>query len=233
MKRARLMVANQAPGGVTRGTFAAAGLLVACLLGGPLGCLMSRPGFEAGSDVPPDGSDAATLRPGLVISVSVLVAGKIEISEPAKRISDNGTIMLPLLGTLNVQDATPDAVSAMLTDAYAKYFVNPQVIVEYSRDNDAEGASPWGYVTVLGCVKSPGRIAVPATRDLTVSRAIQKAGGLDSSAKSSAIIVTRRSAGGKAETRKIDLPAVGAGAKLDDDIVVIANDVVFVPERRF
>jgi len=207
--------------------------LLACLLGGPLGCRMSRPAFGS-SPVPSAGeSDIATLRPGLVISVSVLVAGKTEINEPAKRISDRGTIMLPLLGTLNVQDATPDTISTRLTSAYAKYYVDPQVIVEYSRDNDADEASPWGYVTVLGRVKNPGRFAIPATRDLTVSGAIQKAGGLDTSAKSGAIIVTRRNARGEPETRKIDMDAVGAGAKLDDDIIVIADDVVFIPERRF
>lgn len=178
-------------------------------------------------------TDVAKLRPGLVISVSVLVAGKKEIDEPAKRISDMGTIALPLLGTLSVKDVTLDDIIVWLTEAYKTYYVNPQVIVEFVRDNNAEGLSPWGYATVLGRVKNPGRYVIPATQDLTVSGAIQKAGGFSSSANISEIVVSRRTSDGKVETRSVDLKAMGAGGRLDEDLIVNADDVVFVPELKF
>jgi len=173
------------------------------------------------------------LRPGLVLNVSVIAAGKKEIDESAKRISDNSTLVLPLLGSVSTQHHTLDSLAEALTTMYQEYYLDPQIIVDFVRDSDLEGASPWGYVTVLGRVKAPGRIAIPATRDMTVSGAIQKAGGFSTSAKTDGILVTRRSAKDKRTPRTIDLQAVGAGGRVEDDIVVEADDVVFVPEKRF
>ena len=110
-------------------------------------------------------NDAAQLRPGLVININVLVAGKKEIDSMGKRVTDKGTIGVPLLGTVGVNGLTLDDLSAKLTTAYAEYFMNPQVIVEFVRDDNREGLSPWGSVTVLGRVKKPGKIIIPATRD--------------------------------------------------------------------
>ena len=168
-----------------------------------------------------------------MISMSVLVAGKKELDEPAKRISEGGTIVLPLLGELEIADKNLEELQADLTKAYRKFFVDPQVILDFARDAGTEGSSPWGFVTVLGRVKTPGRVPVPATRDMTVSSAIQKAGGFAPSAKDSAILVTRSLANGQTESRTINLRAVGTAGRLEDDIVLDANDVVYVPEALF
>ena len=86
---------------------------------------------------------------------------------------------------------------------------------------------------MLGRVKTPGRVGIPATRDLTVSGAIQKAGGFQTSARTESILVTRRGSNGEATTYTISLNAVGAGGKVDDDLPLQSEDVVFVPEARF
>jgi protein involved in polysaccharide export with SLBB domain len=206
-----------------------AGLFL-CLLAGMTGC-RSAPPFghgEAGKNV-----EEVKLRPGLVISMSVLVAGKKEIDEPSKRVSDGGTVVLPLLGEMEVADLTLNELQGKLTDRYKKYFIQPQVILEFVRDTDSEGISPWGFVTVLGRVSKPGRIAIPATRDMTVSGAIQKAGGFAPSAKDTAILVTRSFPNGKTEKRTINLRAVGTAGRLGEDIILEADDVVFVPEMMF
>lgn len=173
------------------------------------------------------------LRPGLVLNVSVIAAGKKEIDESAKRISDNNTLVLPLLGAVSTSGHTLDSLAARLAMMYKEYYLEPQIIVDFVRDSDLDGASPWGYVTVLGRVKTPGRIAIPATRDMTVSGSIQKAGGFSTSAKINGILVTRRNAKDKRKTRTIDLQAVGTAGRFEDDIIVEAEDVVFVPEKRF
>lgn len=89
--------------------------------------------------------------------------------------------------------------------------------------------SPWGYVTVLGRVKKPGQVNVPPTRELTVSRAIQLAGGLDTSARSNAIRVTR-TRGSAAEQFEVDLDRIGALGQTKDDVRLLPGDVVYVPE---
>jgi protein involved in polysaccharide export with SLBB domain len=203
-------------------------LLVGLLAGS--GC-RSTPPFGHGE--PGRSADVVRLRPGLMVSMSVLVAGKAEISEPAKRVSDGGTVVLPLLGEVQVADLTLDELQNHLSERYARFFIQPQVILDFVREAGAEGISPWGFVTVLGRVKTPGRVAIPATRDMTVSGAIQQAGGFATSARAAGILVTRSMPDGRTETRTINLHAVGAAGRLDEDIILEANDVVFVPEAMF
>ena len=116
---------------------------------------------------------------------------------------------------------------------YKEYLVNPQVILDFVRDDNKEGLSPWGNVTVLGRVKKPGRITIPATRDLSVSAAIQQAGGFDTSAKDTAIRITHRNDRGVVTTREVNLHAVGAEGQIEEDVVLEPDDVVFVPELMF
>lgn len=201
------------------------GLLVGCS-----GC-RSSPAF--GDCKASKHAEVVKLRPGLMISMSVLVSGKKEIDEPAKRVSDGDTIVLPLLGELSVADMSLDDLQRKLTTRYKRFFVSPQVIVDFVQNPGEEGISPWGFVTVLGRVGKPGRIAIPATRDMTVSGAIQKAGGFATSAKTTGILVTRSTPDGKTESRTISLYAVGTAGRLEEDIVIEANDVVYVPEAMF
>lgn len=184
--------------------------------------------------IPSSRDEAVKLRPGLVLNVTVLVSGKKEIEEPGRRISDNSMITLPLLGAVKIkEDDTLDTLSLHLVELYREYFVNPQAIVDFMRDDNREGLSPWGNVTVLGRVKKPGRIAIPATRDLTVSAAIQQAGGFDTSAKDTAIRITHRKDSGAVTTREINLRAVGSKGQIEEDVILEPDDVVFVPELMF
>ena len=175
----------------------------------------------------------ARLRPGLVINVGVLVAGKKEIEAAGKRVTDKGTLAMPLLGSISVRDLTLDDLGQQLTTAYKEYFINPQVIVEFVQDENKEGLSPWGSVTVLGRVKKPGKISIPATCDLTLSAAIQQAGGFDTSAKETAIRVTHRLPDGRLNTREVNLHSVGAQGLVEEDVLLEPEDVVYVPELVF
>ncbi len=200
-----------------------------------------QPVSEPAADIHPvsasDGVRAhanyAELRPGLVVNVSVVVGGKKVIEEVGRRISESNTLSLPLLETISVEKMTLERLSERLTQGYRDYYVNPQVMVEFVRDDNREGISPWGYVTVLGRVKRPGQVSIPPTRDMTLSGAIQQAGGLDTSAKDTAIRITRRTVSGQTETYEINLRAVGARGRVDHDIVLLPEDVVFVPELVF
>jgi len=172
------------------------------------------------------------IRPGLSLSVVVLVAGSKEIEETTKRVAADGTISVPLVGQVRVAGLGLSRLRTGLQALYTKYFVNPQVMVEFAREDGPNAVSPWGYVTVLGRVKKPGRVAIPATRDLTVSGAIQQAGGFDTSARDTAIRVSRRNGNGLVETRDVNLRTVGSAGQLEEDVVLEEDDVVFVFERR-
>lgn len=170
------------------------------------------------------------IRPGLTIDIVVMVAGTREVEEISKRVTANGTISLPLLGDVSAVPLTLKELRTVLEKRFAEYFVEPKVTVEFSQDLGPGGISPWGSVTVMGRVVKPGKVNIPPTRDLTVSRAIQQAGGFSSSANESNIRITRRLRDGKTETLKVDLKAMASGA-IDQDIVLYPGDVIFVPER--
>ncbi len=206
------------------------GLLLLAMLAVAVGGCRSRGPF--GPEETGSAADTVRLRPGLVLSLSVLVAGTREIDEPSKRVTDGGTLMLPLLGEVDVTGQSLDELQQVLATRYGQFYLQPQVILDFARESK-DGVSPWGFVTVLGRVKEPGRVVIPATRDLTVSGAIQQAGGFDSSAKPTAILVSRGMADGRTESRTINLHAVGAAGRLDEDIILQADDVVYIPERMF
>jgi polysaccharide export outer membrane protein len=220
-------------------------ILGMCLLGG---CLTPRPGEPVDSRGPAaltepvpvmvspsksNNNDAVLIRPGLTVSVVVLVGGKKEVEEVGKRVSEKGDISLPLVGSVPMAGLSLNEAALSLQALYGRYFVNPQAIVEFVVESGPDAVSPWGYVTVLGRVKRPGRIAIPATRNLTVSGAIQRAGGFDTSAKDTAIRVTHRTGEGRTDVREVNLRAVGSQGLIEEDIVVGPEDIVYVIERSF
>ena len=190
------------------------------------------------SNTDPDDADiphstAIVLKSGLMLKVVVFVAGAEEISE-TRRISQKGFISLPLVGRFMVHGLTIDKLTQSLEAHYAKdFFVNPTVDISFVTDTTDAGMSPWGFVTVLGRVKTPGHVSLPATQDMTLSLAIQRAGGFASSAKQTAIRITRQLKDGQKETIKVDLNRVGSKGKGEEDIALKPGDIIYIPEKIF
>ncbi|MFC1462257.1 polysaccharide biosynthesis/export family protein [Verrucomicrobiota bacterium] len=174
------------------------------------------------------------LSPGYVLTVTVVVAGDKEIQDTDRRIQNDGTVALTLLGSVKAEGRTLKEFRNHLYELYNKsYFVNPQVSVDFVFTPGQAGISPWGYVTVLGRVKQPGRVNIPPTGDLRLTHAIQQAGGFDTSAKDTDIRITRIDGNGETKRIEINLRNIGSKGKTGDDIVLQAGDVVFVPEMIF
>jgi protein involved in polysaccharide export with SLBB domain len=175
--------------------------------------------------------NAASIKPGYLVKVLVLASGRKEVDEAMKRVSSDGFLTLPLVGHVKVEGMSMRNLSDHLTELYAKYLRDPMVDVDFVLDPD-RGGSPWGHVTVLGRVKQPGRVSVPPTKDLTLSTAIQLAGGFDSSAKMTGIKITREK-DGQTKQFEIDLQSIGDEGKIDSDILLAPGDFIYVPERVF
>jgi polysaccharide export outer membrane protein len=171
----------------------------------------------------------AELRSGLTMNVQVLVTGQKEVDEKNRRISESGFVTLPLVGDVQVAGFTVAKAQTVLQGSYSRFFVAPQVIVECLMESGDAAVSPWGHVTVLGRVKRPGQVNMPPTRELTVSRAIQLAGGLDTSARSGAIRVTR-TCGDTTEHFDVNLNRIGESGISKHDIQLMPGDIVYVPE---
>lgn len=179
-----------------------------------------------------DLSGSPSLVPGYLLNVSVVVAGKKEVDNEKERIAADGTIDLPFLGVVMASGKTIKELENHLRILYNEsYFVNPRVSVDFVLGEDGD-TYPWGYVTVMGRVKKPGRVRIPPTRDLTLMQAIQKVGGLDEFAKENSIQITRNNSDGDAKKFTMDLKQIPATAGRED-LRLLHGDVIYVPEVIF
>ena len=175
--------------------------------------------------------DTYTIQPGMPLRLLVMVVDKREVDEETIRVDEHGNLFLPLLREVRLAGMTLDEAIAHLALLYAKFFVKPDVYlyrIPETGDADANGC-----VTVTGRVKKPGLVPLPATLDMTVSQAILKSGGLNTSAKDRSVRVARRQPDGTVKQLIVDLRAILAGGELDLDMVLKAGDVIYVPESLF
>ncbi len=168
------------------------------------------------------------LRTGLVIGFSLRVGDRLEVEPMRLQVMDKGEIVFPMVGTVACDGLTLPQLKRALEARYSAFYREPQISLEFLYEPDA--VSPWGRVLVQGRVAGEGWVNIPPTRDLTVSRAIQVSGGYATSAKKSAIIVTRRKPGGRKEVLKVDLDRVGRRGEIERDIRLLPGDVVYVPQ---
>lgn len=87
-------------------------------------------------------------------------------------------------------------------------------------------------VYVLGQVGKAGAYPVPYGYPFTASKAIALAGGFTKFARYTRVRITRRTPEGVRQF-VVDIGAVLAGGKLEEDIELRAGDTVYVPERVF
>jgi protein involved in polysaccharide export with SLBB domain len=172
-----------------------------------------------------------TLSPGIVFSMRVDVDGLNEIEEDHIRLRQDGSAVLPMVGTVNLSGCSLMEASTRLEELYGRFYQDPPLVrLQFSVD---DGAAPWGYVTVLGRVRKPGRVNLPPTRDLTVSGAIQGADGYDTSANLKAVRISRADPETGNRQMVVNLERIGENGEAAQDLWLRSGDVVFVPETIF
>ncbi|MFH1496305.1 MAG: polysaccharide biosynthesis/export family protein [Verrucomicrobiota bacterium] len=141
-------------------------------------------------------------------------------------VSQNQTITLPLIGTVDVKGRTVRETEALIRDLYDKDFlVNPQVnltVIRYAERT----------VNILGSVNSPGPVVFPQEKGLTLLEAISRAGGFSRLANKNKIKLTRTDLEGESSTYIIDATKLIDGKAANSWSLQI-NDVIFVPESIF
>lgn len=141
------------------------------------------------------------------------------------RVSQNGTVQLPLLGTVTVMNLTVEEASHLIRDLYdANYLVNPQVnlnVLEYSQRR----------VNVIGEVNRPGTVTFPPEESMTIIDAISLAGGPNSLATLNRVRLVRKLPNGDTETFSINVEEIISG---NSDVlwVLKKDDTIIVPRRR-
>lgn len=151
-------------------------------------------------------------------SFEVRVFGEPDIGG-SFQVQEDGSIVFPLLGRLDVLGKTQGQLAAMLQEQLANGFLrDPQVTVVMTGRENLE-------VSVLGQVQKPGTF--PYVEKLTLVQAISDAGGLTDIAHKRRVKLTRQTDQGQ-KTYEVSVLAITEGR--EPDIMLQPGDIVFVPE---
>jgi polysaccharide export outer membrane protein len=148
--------------------------------------------------------------------IQVMVYGEPDLTTDT-RVSQDGTIKLPLLGEIRTQGLTVRELESQVAELLAKdYLVNPQVTVSVKE---------YAKIFILGMVRSPGSYELKAPT--TLSSAISMAGGLQAEANPSKVKLIR-TIGQDKETKVINLAEISDNTL--PDMVLKPNDTIVVEE---
>jgi polysaccharide export outer membrane protein len=157
------------------------------------------------------------LGPGDIIRIQVYQNPDLTLET---RLTENGTISYPLIGIVRIGDMTVASAEQTIAKALGDggFIQNPQVTVtvQQMRGN---------HVSVLGQVNKPGRIALE-TVNVRVSEILAMAGGISSAGADVLILTGVRE--GRPFHREIELAGIFLDKRLQDDLVVVGGDVIYV-----
>jgi polysaccharide export outer membrane protein len=189
--------------------------------------LLGRPDLQImqGSELPAPGRAdlvAAQQREYVIAPydrIAVDVFGMPELTRTIQ-IDPNGTLALPLVGTVDAAGKTPpELASAIAGRLRGRYVRDPQVAVNAETVNQ--------NITVEGQVRTPG--TYPVTGRTSLMKALAQAQGITEDANTSYVVVFRR-VNNQQLAALYDLRAIRQGKFEDPELY--ANDLVSVGESR-
>ncbi|MGZ7065849.1 MAG: polysaccharide biosynthesis/export family protein [Candidatus Aminicenantales bacterium] len=160
---------------------------------------------------------AYRIGPGDLLEIKVF---EVEQLNQVVRVSEDGSITLPLLGRIEIEGLTQSGVVQKLsTLLQAKYVKNPQVTVFIKEYKSQQ-------VAVIGAVEKPGNYELVGRKNLL--QMISQAGGLTDKATDE-IFILRDGGDGSASSIPIDLKDLMVNGNQKLNIAIEPNDVINVP----
>jgi protein involved in polysaccharide export with SLBB domain len=159
-------------------------------------------------------SSTAQLRPGDSLTVSL--TGIPDPTTNPVQIDEQGFISLPFLGTVTAAGLTTGELSQAVRQAYLdrKFYTEISVSVTVTER----------FIYIGGEVQHPGRITW--SPDLTLSKAIQSAGGFTLYAKETRVTLTR-------DRKAYDFDVRLAQRQPEEDPLLFPGDSIQVPRSAF
>ncbi|AZZ92498.1 polysaccharide export protein EpsE [Hahella sp. KA22] len=157
------------------------------------------------------------LAPGDAIRINVFQQPDLTLDT---RISENGSITYPLIGSLQLGGETLAAAEQQIAAGLrqGKYVKDPQVTITLLEIRGNQ-------VSVLGQVSRPGRFPLE-TQKTRLSDVLAMAGGV--TASGSDIVVVSGIREGRPFHKEVDFPAIFAQGERNANIQVAGGDVIFV-----
>ncbi|MBC7362906.1 MAG: polysaccharide export protein, partial [Candidatus Aminicenantes bacterium] len=138
------------------------------------------------------------------------------------RVSENGTITLPLIGNVQVGGLTKEKIEKKLAELLDKYVKNAQVSVFIKEYQSSR-------VAIIGAVEKPGMYELVGRQ--TLLQMISQAGGFKENAANE-IYVLREGQDGNTASIAIDLEDLLLNGNQKLNIPIQPNDVINVPVDR-
>jgi protein involved in polysaccharide export with SLBB domain len=153
-----------------------------------------------------------------------------DMEEPKPLIvTDSGELEVPYIGRFPAQTKTCKQLASELKAALEKeYYYRATVILAVDLM-----AKSRGKVYLVGPVRLPGPQEIPSDENLTLSKAIMRAGGFNDFADRRNVTVTRKaiSTGGDKKTFVVDVGQIFDKGKVEIDLPLEPDDLILIPER--
>ena len=140
------------------------------------------------------------------------------------RVNDNGELEVPYIGLVQASGRTCKELAHSVKAALEReYYYHATVIIAVDHVSDKSR----GKIYVYGNVKGQGPQEIPADETYTVSKAIIRAGGFSDFADKRKVRVTRKDG----KNYLVDLKRVIEQGRTDEDLVLLPDDQINVPQR--
>ena len=160
------------------------------------------------------------LHPGDVINVNYRYSPEYNATAT---VQPDGFVTLPLIGEIKLGGLDLTEVHSQLVAKAGERLNDPEINIDLK-----EFEKP--YYIVGGEVGSPGKFEIHG--HMTALRAVEMAGGIKATGKSSQILLIRPINDLEAETKLINLKDVLDKREISEDVEIKAGDVVVVPKTR-
>ncbi|OQX74452.1 MAG: hypothetical protein B6D59_02510 [Campylobacteraceae bacterium 4484_4] len=138
-----------------------------------------------------------------------------EASDKGIEVSDDGTVLLPIIGKIRVADLTTEELRNILYRRYSAYLENPALSVDILNQK----------IYVIGEVKQPGAFAYDKTRTFTPLKALSEAGGLTDSAARDEVYILR---GTPEEYSLVRMNLQDLYSVAQTNITLMPDDIIYV-----
>jgi protein involved in polysaccharide export with SLBB domain len=146
-------------------------------------------------------------------------------------VNDAGDLDVPLLGHVRAAGKTCKQIAAEIKPLLEKEFYYKATVI-IGLETHSERSI--GKFYVMGQVRLPGGIDIPAGETLTVSKAIARAQGFSDYADKENVKLIRKTEQGVNEMSVVDVGAIIDKGLIDKDLSIQANDIIIAPEvKRF
>ncbi|HEX5756306.1 MAG TPA: SLBB domain-containing protein [Arenimonas sp.] len=184
----------------------------------PLLAAAASPAVDPAASQPQPEDPLLALGVGDVVSLQVY--GRPELATTTY-VSDDGSITVPLAGTVTVLGMSPAAAGQRVAEAFREggFLLDPQVSLLITQFRSRQ-------VSVLGAVRTPGRFVVES--NTSVIDVLAMAGGISDSGGRT-VVVLRSAGNGEIKRIAVDLAGLESGAIALPTLALQSGDAVFVP----